>query len=1170
LPFGNQRENTTSATQVLTLTNGGTDTLHLTTVALGGTNANQFAIVTTGTTCTNGSTVLAGANCIVNLTFTPTALGAQAATVTFTDDANPTTQIVNLTGTGVFPQASPTPSPLPFGNQRLNTTSGVQTLTLTNGGTGTLDLTTVALGGPNANQFAIAGGTTCTNGSTVLAGANCIVNLTFTPTGLGAQAATVTFTDDANPTTQVVNLTGTGVFPQATPAPLNIPFGNQTNGTTSGPQTITLSNGGTSTLNLTTVTLGGTNPSAFAIAPGTTCTNASTVLAGSSCIVNVTFTPTALTPFAATVTFTDDANPTSQVVNLSGTGVTSTVNFAPSTIPFGNQRLNTTSAQMTSVLTNSGATSLTITGVTLTGANPSDYALTAPASGTDCRSVGSVAAGGNCTVAATFTPTALGSRTASVSVADNATGSPHTLQLTGTGTAPTVSLSTNTVPFGNQITLTTSAPQSVTLTNTGTDTLHITTVALGGTNPTDFAIAAGTTCTNGSTVVANASCVVNLTFTPPTTNPFSATLTFTDDSTSSPQVVNLSGTGVTTPTATLSTNSLTFANQRVNTVSAAQIVTITNSGGAPLNVTDILINGANAADFAFAFPATTCPTTGGQVAANSNCALSVTFDPSAANARSASIAITVTGIANPAPVTLNGTGIAPLAAPVPASAAFGNQEVSTSSAAQSGTLNNTGTDALHITSVAITGANALDFSIVAAGTSCATGLPTPVTVAATANCTWSVKFTPSALGARTASLTFTDDSGAVPGSTQSVTLTGTGTTPVVVLAPTTVTFPNQVLNTTSAPQNGTLTNTGTTALHLATVAITGANAGDFAIAAGTTCTNGLTVPQTNGTCNWSVTFTPTAIGTRTANLTFTDDNNGVPGSTQTVALTGSTPPAATLSANSIAFGNQGVATTSAPSKITLTNPGGSTLHIATVAISGTNAADYAIATTGTTCTNGSTVAPTLTCDINVTFTPGAVGARGPATLTITDDASPSPTQTASLSGTGIDFTLTPPTPPPPAMAGQPIMVTIQITPAAGGFPNAVTFSASNLPPNTTGAFNPPSLTPGGAAASTIFTLTTTAPAGTIPLPHQGQIPGGPLSGWWLTAAVLGLLGIITARKGLRTRRLAFMPLALLLVSAAILTGCAKSGGTPSGNYTVTITATSGSLSHSTTVTVTVQ
>ncbi|MGA7796134.1 MAG: choice-of-anchor D domain-containing protein, partial [Candidatus Acidiferrales bacterium] len=768
------------------------------------------------------------------------------------------------------------------------------------------------------------------------------------------------------------------------------------------------------------------------------------------------------------------------------------------------------------------------------------------------------------------TPTALGGRSATITVADNASGSPHTAGVTGTGVFPQATPTPSPLPFANQIQGTTSVPLTVTLTNGGTDVLHITTVALGGANPADFAIATGTTCTNGSTVAAGNTCIVNLTFTPATANPFTATLTFTDDASPTTQTVNLSGTGVTPPTATLSAGSISFGNQRVNTASAAQSVTITNNGGAPLSVTSIAITGTNASEFAFASPATTCPTSvSGQVAPAASCTLSVTFDPAAANARSASITITVTGIANPTPVTLSGTGIAPVATPA-GTGAFGNQEVSTSSAALNGTLNNTGTDVLHITAVAITGTNASDFSIVAAGTSCATGLPAPVSVAAAANCTWSVKFTPTALGSRTASLTFTDDSGATAGSTQSIALTGMGTAPVVQLAPTTVSFPAQAVSTTSAPMNGTLTNTGTTTLHLATVTISGTNSGDFAIASGgTSCTNGSTVAPTNGTCTWSVTFTPSAAGTRTATLTFTDDNNGVAGSTQTVALTGITPPAATLSPSTpIAFGNQGVGTTSSASTITVSNPGGSTLHIATVAIGGTNAADFAVATTGTTCTNGSTVAPAASCTINLTFTPAAAGSRGPATLTVTDDASPA-TQTVSLSGTGISFSLSISTPPVPETAGTPITATIQLTPGTGGFPNAVTFSASNLPPDTTASFSQTMLTPGTATVTTVLTLTTTVRSGgnssSIPPSHT------PVSGGWIATALLALLAMLTMRRGFRMQKFAYLPLAVLLLSAAIITGCTTAPtGTPAGNYTVNVKATSGSYSQSTPVSITVK
>src|SRR2546425_8442393 len=98
----------------------------------------------------------------------------------------------------------------------------------------------------------------------------------------------------------------------------------------------------------------------------------------------------------------------------------------------------------------------------------------------------------------------------------------------------------------------------------------------------DFAIAAGTTCTNGATVVAGASCLLNLTFTPTAACARHATVTITDDAPESRHAVSLSGTGVTPPTATLSATSSAFGNQRVGTTSAAQNLTLTNNGGTPL------------------------------------------------------------------------------------------------------------------------------------------------------------------------------------------------------------------------------------------------------------------------------------------------------------------------------------------------------------------------------------------------------------------------------------------------------------------------------------------------------------------------------------------------------------------------------------------------------------
>src|SRR2546425_7413710 len=171
---------------------------------------SDFAIAA-GTTCTNGATVVAGASCLVNLTFTPTAASARTATVTITDDAAGSPQSVSLAGTGIVPAVTLAPTNLAFGTQRLSTTSPAQTVTLTNSGTATLSITSIALAGSNPGDFAIAAGTTCTNGATVVASASCVLNLTFTPLATGPHAATVTISDDAASSPQSVSLTGTGV-----------------------------------------------------------------------------------------------------------------------------------------------------------------------------------------------------------------------------------------------------------------------------------------------------------------------------------------------------------------------------------------------------------------------------------------------------------------------------------------------------------------------------------------------------------------------------------------------------------------------------------------------------------------------------------------------------------------------------------------------------------------------------------------------------------------------------------------------------------------------------------------------------------------------------------------------------------------------------------------------
>ena len=267
---------------------------------------------------------------------------------------------------------------------------------------------------------------------------------------------------------------------------------------------------------------------------------------------------------------------------------------------------------------------------------------------------------------------------------------------------------------------------------------------------------------------------------------------------------------------------------------------------------------------------------------------------------------------------------------------FAAQVVGTTSGSQQVTLTNTGTSPLTITSV-VPSANFGE-------TDNCVG-----SVSGGGSCTINVTFSPTATGSLTGTLTITDNNNGVTGSTQTVDLTGTGTAPVAsVSSP--LTFSGQALGTTSASQVVTLSNTtGTAALTIASIAITGTNASAFAIAsAGTTCSTSSPVAA-GGSCTINVTFSPTATGTLSGTLTITDNNNGVTGSTQTVGLTGTgTAPVASVS-SPLTFSGQALGTTSASQAVTLSNTTGTAaLTIASIAITGTNASAFAIASAGTT------------------------------------------------------------------------------------------------------------------------------------------------------------------------------------------------------------------------------
>jgi hypothetical protein len=305
----------------------------------------------------------------------------------------------------------------------------------------------------------------------------------------------------------------------------------------------------------------------------------------------------------------------------------STVTISPASLSFGNQVINETSAAKTVTLTNTGATSVTISSITASA----NFAISSKTCGA------TLAAGAACKVSATFTPTALGAVTGTLAFSDNAANSPQTVALSGTGIAP-ATLTPASAIYPAQAVGTTSAAKTFTLTNN--QTVAITGIVISTTG--DFAVSA-TTCT--TSLAAKGKCTINVTFTPTQTGTRPGQLSVSNSASNSPQTVTLSGTGVVP--ATLTPASATYAAQTVGTTSAAKTFTLTNDQTVAMTGIAISTTGD------FAVSATTCTAS---LAAKGKCTIGVTFTPTQTGTRTGQLSISDSASNSPQASALQGTG----------------------------------------------------------------------------------------------------------------------------------------------------------------------------------------------------------------------------------------------------------------------------------------------------------------------------------------------------------------------------------------------------------------------------------------------------------------------------------------------------------------------------------
>ena len=545
----------TSAAQTVTITNPGAA-------------ATVSSISATGPyteTNTCGASIAAGGSCTVSVTFAPTTGGAAPGSLSVATSAPGSPLTVALSGTGVTsttnlalaPGATMTANGSDSGFPATNANDGntgtywegvdgsgyPQTLTANLGqsysvGSVTLDLPPSTAWATRTQTFSVLGSANDSTWTTLVPSATYTFNpstgntVTFSlPSGTNDQYLELDFS--ANSGWSAAQISEFEVFPGSggggstgsatlSASPTSVSFASQAVGSTSAPQTVTISNTGTVAASVSSITAG----SPF----GETNTCGSSITAGGSCTASVTFTPTAAGAASASLTVASNATDASLAVALSGTGTnpgSATLSASPTSVSFASQAIGSTSAPQTVTIKNTGTVAASVSSIT--AGSPFGETNT-------CGS--SIAAGGSCTASVTFTPTAAGAASASLTVASNATDASLAVALSGTGTNPgsaTLSASPTSVSFASQAIGSTSAAQTVTISNTGTAAASMSSVGVTG------PFTEANNC--GTSLAAGATCTVNVTFAPTAAGSATGTLSVNSSAPGSPLTVALSGTG---------------------------------------------------------------------------------------------------------------------------------------------------------------------------------------------------------------------------------------------------------------------------------------------------------------------------------------------------------------------------------------------------------------------------------------------------------------------------------------------------------------------------------------------------------------------------------------------------------------------------------------------------
>jgi hypothetical protein len=515
-------------------TNTGTVPLTIKSVAL--TDQKNFSLSPLG--CL--SVLQPGEGCFVNVLFEPRSIGHHTATLVVSDDAPGGKQSLPVTGiaTAATKTVQAYPPNLDFSSVVLANPQQLQVI-VQNSGSESLVINNIKTTGPNAADYSIAANTCLPAPYTLAAGGQCSLQVQFIPAALGARVADLRIAYNASGSPQVVPLTGLGVAGNNSYSlcPPAVAFGVLSEGQ-STQASVNVVNTGNMTLSAPSISIQG-GSSDFQIA-----TNycSSDIAPGGLCPVSVSFTPTQTGLQTAVLVASETGTGQSVSASLAGSAVSAGVAVSATAPAFSPEPVGVISPSSFAYVSNISSSPITITGTALAGGAQADFLITQ----NGCAPGTVLAAGGQCAIQLTFTPSTDGARTAALSVSDSGDAAAIEIPVAGFGltASRTVSLTPSPLDMG-PVLVGGSATANPNIINTGTEAVEISHISIQGRDAADWTLT-GTFCPLApATLASGGSCYVTLQFAPLATGTRVARLQVRDDAAGTPQSIILTGFGTT-------------------------------------------------------------------------------------------------------------------------------------------------------------------------------------------------------------------------------------------------------------------------------------------------------------------------------------------------------------------------------------------------------------------------------------------------------------------------------------------------------------------------------------------------------------------------------------------------------------------------------------------------